>query len=91
MSKIAIFDNDADIYIFECPHCNLSIQVERSQVNCRIFRHGVYKKNYEQVNPHLPKKECDSLVENKKVYGCCKPFEIITKDNKLFVTECDYK
>jgi len=80
-----------DFYYFSCPHCNDDIVVNMKELNCRIFRHAIYKHNYEQVNPHLPKKECDSLVENKKVYGCCKPFEIISKDNKLFVTTCDYK
>ena len=37
---------DDDCYIFECPHCGVPIQVEGSQVNCRIFRHGQMKNTY---------------------------------------------
>jgi len=86
--EVKISDN---FYYFSCPHCNDDIVVNIKELNCRIFRHAIYKHNYEQVNPHLSKKDCDSLVENNKVYGCCKPFEIISRDNKLFVTVCDYK
>ena len=33
-------------YIFECPHCNIPVQVEGNQVNCQIFRHGQMKDTY---------------------------------------------
>jgi hypothetical protein len=35
-----------DCYVFECPHCDVPIQVEGNQVNCRIFRHGQMKNTY---------------------------------------------
>jgi hypothetical protein len=75
-------------YIFTCPHCHGQIEVEKINVNCAIFRHAIYKKNLNQVNPHLGKEACDRLVEEDAVYGCCKPFRINVDMNKVEV--CDY-
>ena len=72
--------------IISCPHCNDSVLIYNNELNCRIFRHAVYKQTGEQVYPHLDQQSCENLSKNDLVYGCCKPFEIITKDNKLFVT-----
>jgi hypothetical protein len=33
--------------IVKCPHCNESVIIE--QINCAIFRHGVYKINNDQI------------------------------------------
>ena len=44
-------------FIVTCPHCVQSIEV--LEVNCRIFRCGILKSNYTQINPHLSKVECD--------------------------------
>ena len=33
-------------YIFECPTCEIPVQVLRDQVNCQIFRHGQMKNTY---------------------------------------------
>jgi hypothetical protein len=43
--------------IVNCPHCNNSVFIEK--INCGIFRHGVWKKNRKQIDPHCPKKLCD--------------------------------
>lgn len=64
-----------------CPHCNIAIFIE--QVNCGIFRCGIYKDTMTQVDPHLSKEECDKLVN---IYGCGKPFQI--KNGKLI--KCEY-
>jgi hypothetical protein len=82
---------NGDFYVFNCPHCKDEIIVAKNELNCKIFRHAVFKHNYEQVNPHLPFIECQKLIAEDKVYGCCKPFEIINKNDKLFVVICDYK
>ena len=37
---------DDNCYMFQCPHCDVPIQVEANQVNCRIFRHGQMKNTY---------------------------------------------
>ena len=42
--------------IFKCPHCKEYIII--SKINCGIFRHGTYKKNYIQIDPHDTKDIC---------------------------------
>jgi hypothetical protein len=70
--------------IIKCPYCKQFIFIE--QLNCGIFRCGVYKNNFECIPAHLPKNECDELFKNGLIYGCSKPFQII--NNK--VVKCDY-
>lgn len=43
--KVSWIEAD-NCYIFECPNCEVPIQVEANQVNCRIFRHGQLKNTY---------------------------------------------
>lgn len=74
-----------------CPHCEGEIIVAEKEVNCKIFRHGVLKNKGKQVNPHAPKAECDRLVAEKRVFGCCKPFELIKKEDKWVAVKCEYK
>lgn len=72
-----------------CPHCKEFVIIE--QVNCAIFRHGIYKENFIQINPHLSKNECDKLVSNNLIYGCGKPFKIKKNHENIWVAdECDY-
>ncbi len=73
--------------IIKCPHCKDEIYIDKKDLNCRIFRHGVYKKTLKQINPHLKKKLCDDLFNKKLIYGCSKPFRIDEKNN---VVICDY-
>ena len=80
---------DAIINI-ECPHCNGQIIVSLNELNCKIFRHGIYKHNYEQINPHLNKQECDRLVENNLIFGCGKPFILLYKNNEFYTEICGY-
>ena len=82
---------EGDFYYFSCPHCADSIVVEKKELNCKIFRHGVYKSSFKQIDPHLQKIYCDKLVEEDKIFGCSKPFEIVRRDVKLYVVKCDYK
>jgi DNA-directed RNA polymerase subunit RPC12/RpoP len=72
------------MFIIECPHCNEPVIIQ--EVNCSIFRHGIFKTNYEQIPPHSPKEQCDEWVEKNMIYGCGKPFQII--NNKA--VRCDY-
>jgi hypothetical protein len=86
--------------IIKCPHCNDFISI--IELNCKIFRHGTYKYNGEQIPPHSTKDYCDGLVERGLIYGCGKPFRIIIQDNfikeqsddSIFgnwkVEQCDY-
>ena len=72
----------------QCPHCKEYVIIE--QVNCAIFRHGVYKHNQQQIPPHLPKINCDELVCKDLIYGCGKPFKIELKNDQWIALECDY-
>lgn len=67
-----------------CPTCRELVIIEK--INCGIFRHGVNKKTGKQINPHLEKTKCESLVSKGKIFGCGKPFRIV--DNEAVV--CDY-
>lgn len=87
-NKREIILNDNGIYIFECLYCKNMIMVFDTEINCRIFRHGVYKDTYMQINPHASKTECDRLVTNGLIFGCGKPFRI--NESKTCIETCDY-
>lgn len=87
MYKVDVYD---DFYLFLCPHCNMFIIVKINEVHCKIFRHGIYKKNYELINPHESKQICDDLVKSDEIFGCGKPFKLIEINKELFVDVCDY-
>jgi hypothetical protein len=70
--------------IIQCPHCGIFIEVV--EINCSIFRCGIYKRDFNQINPHMSKPECDNLVKENSIYGCGKPFKLV---NQVPV-ECDY-
>jgi hypothetical protein len=77
----------------ECPHCQLVIEI--IELNCGIFRCGINKNTLIQIDPHLPKEQCDLLVHNNTIYGCGKPFlvkktSIINNEIHYEVSICDY-
>jgi hypothetical protein len=82
--------------IIVCPSCKQMIEIV--EINCQIFRCGMYKANYQQIDPHLPKIQCDQLVANSLIFGCAKPFRLVPKDSskpltldaKYDVVVCDY-
>ena len=77
-----------DLPILECPHCKEYIIIEK--LNCGIFRHGTFKINGRQINPHAQKNECDFYTSKHLIYGCGKPFKIILKENIFDIEICDY-
>lgn len=83
-------DKDGDIYIFPCPHCHLYTTVGIGEVNCHIFRHGSFKKDYVQLNPHSPKPVCDMAAENDLLFGCGKPFMFKMTPQGYYVFKCGY-
>jgi hypothetical protein len=85
-------EKDNDCYIFKCPQCSEYIIVNENDLNCKIFRHGVYKdkNNLEQMDPHSTKNVCNDAIENNKIYGCGKPFCLKTIEGKLFADVCEY-
>ena len=74
--------------VLTCPNCNEYVLIEK--LNCKIFRHGVFKRTCRQINPHSTKTQCDLYVEKQLIYGCGKPFFIIIKNNIFFIEICDY-
>ena len=79
-------ENTMDIFA-KCPHCNMLVVINRNEVNCRIFRHGTFKSTMQQIDPHLPKAECDKLVIQGEIYGCGKPFKLLDTDQAI---KCEY-
>jgi hypothetical protein len=80
-----------EYYIIECPHCNGEVFIYRIEIACRIFRHGVYKCNNEQISPHASKEECDRLINGEEIYGCGGPFKVrYDEDGKLIGEKCGY-
>ena len=76
--------------VVTCPHCKEPILIEK--LNCRIFRHGYFIETNQQMHSHTPKEICDYLFENKKIYGCGKPFEIVIQNKEQYVAvQCEYK
>jgi hypothetical protein len=71
-----------------CPHCKEPVLIE--QINCGIFRHGILKNNGLQIDPHASKELCDYFIQNKLIYGCGRPFQMILMDGKMQVIRCDY-
>ena len=71
--------------IVQCPHC--SIYIEIIELNCKIFRCGIYKYNGLQINPHMSETECTFLIKTNAIYGCSKPFRITAEGH---VESCAY-
>ena len=76
--------------IKKCPHCQILVYLPVKDFNCKIYRHGVYKANMQQIDPHLNKEECYRLAKCELIYGCGKPFKVIFKDNAFSLEKCDY-
>lgn len=86
---------DGFVCLVECPHCGCFIQIR--EINCAIFRHGVYKQTGQQIDPHLPKADCDRLVATGALYGCGRPFRLkrkgggVTASPEEWIAEiCEY-
>ena len=72
--------------IITCPHCKEFVII--SELNCRIFRHGILK-NGTQISPHLSLEEWENLVKNDLIYGCGKPFRLVM-DNEWVAEICGF-
>lgn len=79
-----------EYFIKDCPNCNEPILLYRSEINCQIYRHGVFKSDLQQMNPHTPKKECDRFVQENLIYGCGKPFRVHFENDDIVLGKCDY-
>ena len=75
------------IYV-ECPHCGFMVQI--LSINCGIFRHGVFKNNNQQINPHGTEAYCQDLIEKDLIYGCGKPFKLVKNTDGYTAVKCAY-
>ena len=83
--------------ILDCPYPDCNIGIEIIEINCAIFRCGVYKNQFDsqygkQINPHLSKDDCEKLKKDDKIWGCGRPFQLVKNDkSKTYqVIQCDY-
>jgi hypothetical protein len=67
-------------FVVTCPHCRDPILI--SEINCQIFRHGTLIESGQQMDPHSNLEVCTFLFENKKIYGCGKPFKLVQNEQK---------
>lgn len=84
-----------DFLLFNCPNpqCNQLIYVKIKEINCQIFRCGIFIGNNQQVAPHSSKSDCDKYLENNMIYGCARPFYFVKNLENVFssyVILCDY-
>lgn len=79
-------------YICEqCPHCQQYVIVAISEINCGIFRHGVERTSFQQMNPHETKEQCDNMASQEQIYGCGKPFKVTRAQDDTYKFEaCEY-
>jgi len=103
VDSISLVEEQGEFFIFKCPHCMLLIEVHKTQVNCKIFRHASYFEVTgedsngtmhiqikDQINPHTSKSECERLVREGKVVGCGKPFQLFVSGNIKYAIPCGY-
>jgi len=84
--SINIDTNDSNtILICHCPYPDCNIGIEIIEINCAIFRCGIYKDG-KQIDPHLSKEQCDKLKIEDKIWGCGRPFKLV--DGALI--KCEY-
>ncbi len=79
-----------NIFFVVCPHCNSFVEINVNEINCAIFRHGIFKDTLLQMDPHTPKHMCDKFREYNLIYGCGKPFRLIVENNIYTAIKCDY-
>ena len=72
----------------ECPACKINLEI--IELNCCIFRCGIIKKSFKQIDPHLSKIECEKLIKNDEIYGCGSPFQVIKNNEEYKTIICDY-
>jgi hypothetical protein len=74
--------------VVTCPHCSDPIIIE--ELNCCIFRHGIFKETALQIDPHSSEELCNYYISQKKIYGCGKPFQIINVNGEYCAIKCGY-
>jgi hypothetical protein len=68
-----------------CPKCFSALELV--EINCGVFRCGIFKKSFESISPHATKGDIMEWLSQDLIYGCGTPLELI--DGRL--TICEYK
>ena len=99
MSVLKRLENDSSMYVFECPHCSLLIEVPVNQLNCRIFRHGGTS-TFKPIKPHAVKGRYVAMAPDYtrrewppvpgQIYGCGQPFRIVNHTGSLTAVPCGW-
>lgn len=74
--------------IVNCPWCDCTIEIE--QLNCAIFRCGIFKESGNQINPHESQENCEQFSKNNLIHGCGKPFKVQYIQDYFIAIKCDY-
>jgi len=92
MSAHAEHSSHQDPLVFACPQCGGTVVVQRSEVNCKIFRHGVFRATGEPVPPHASEAECSEWTKTESIWGCGKPFHLVPDSDTgaLVAKTCGY-
>lgn len=83
-------NNDLDLIIVKCPHCESYVTVLKNEINCAIFRHAIFKDTFIPIDPHSTLQECEKLLSENKIFGCAKPFQIKFINNIAIAFKCEY-
>ncbi len=76
-------------FIIICPNCNDFVIIQ--ELNCCIFRHGVFTHNGNQIDPHTQKELCDQYIYTNAIYGCGKPFQVVADSSGNYnAVICNY-
>lgn len=61
-----------------CPYCDGKVEI--LELNCRIFRHGIFKETGRQIGQHLKEDFVNKLLNENKIWGCGLQFKIQRDD-----------
>lgn len=77
--------------VLNCPHCMDMFIVDILHLNCMIFRHAVFKDTLLHIDPHATEIMCNVLLRENRIYGCARPFRVVSDGSNGYRTEkCDY-
>ena len=63
--------------LVNCPHCQLPIQIMSNEINCAIFRHGTFKVNGKQMDPHTLKIYAIDMQKTVKFMGVVNHLKLV--------------
>jgi hypothetical protein len=76
-----------DFVLTSCPKCGTTIQIFKRDINCRIFRCGIFKASNQPIAPHAAKAQIDAWLAQGRLHGCGQPFRLNAKNS---AEVCDY-